>query len=351
MAGEIRLESTPGEGSLFEFDVELEPAGGTELPTPTRDLPVVVAAQNEVLRRATALQVQTLGYSTIIEARDRKGLEAAITDHRDMILLCDSDLAETLTSETIAQIRRTIVLLSTLERQKIETFRDRGFGGYLIKPVRLFSLHAQMTRRPNQMPETATANTAPAVYTAPQTPEQGTLKHAPTPVPPAAELTAELTKPAPRPGQPPPAAPAPQAETGKSAAGAARLRILLAEDNRINAVLASALIQREGHAVEIAENGLEAVRMMQAGSYDLVFMDMHMPEMDGLEASRQIRALGGEVAATPIIALTANAMASDRNKCLEAGMDDFLAKPFEPTDFTRMFTKWAGGRKPLEAVS
>ncbi len=350
MAGGIRLESTPGEGSIFEFDVELEPAGGAEMPTPTRDVPVVVAAHNEVLRQATALQVQTLGYSTILEVRDRKGLEGAIADQQDIILLCDCDLAETQQKTAIERIRRTIVLLSTLERQKIETFRNRGFGGYLIKPVRLFSLHAQMTRRPNQMPEitvpeNSVPEAAPTAADPHKAPEHNTPKRAHKPLPP----TVQLMMPEPKQAQKP-AAPT-QPTAGKNKAHPEPLRILLAEDNRINAVLATALIQREGHAVEIAENGLKAVSMMQAETYDLVFMDMHMPEMDGLEASRQIRALGGDIAATPIIALTANAMASDRNKCLEAGMDDFLAKPFEPSDFTRMFVKWACGRKPLEAVS
>ena len=98
-------------------------------------------------------------------------------------------------------------------------------------------------------------------------------------------------------------------------------------------------------------NGLEAVKAISENPYDIVFMDMHMPEMDGLEAARQIRALSGAPAATPIIALTANAMPSDRKKCLEAGMDDFLSKPFEPNDLVAVIQKWSVGRAPIEAAS
>ncbi|MEX0643675.1 MAG: response regulator, partial [Parvularculaceae bacterium] len=118
------------------------------------------------------------------------------------------------------------------------------------------------------------------------------------------------------------------------------LKILLAEDNQINAVLATALIKRAGHQVDVAVNGLEAIDAVMRARYDLIFMDMHMPEMDGLEAARRIRALNAEIAKTPIVALTANAMASDRQKCVAAGMDDFLSKPFDPADFHAMLDKW-----------
>jgi CheY-like chemotaxis protein len=116
---------------------------------------------------------------------------------------------------------------------------------------------------------------------------------------------------------------------------------LLAEDNHINAVLATALIKRLGHHVDVAVNGKRAVEAVQAATFDLVLMDMHMPELDGLEAARQIRRLPGQAAQTPIVALTANAMASDRLKCLAAGMNDFLSKPFEPSELAALIEKWA----------
>jgi len=100
----------------------------------------------------------------------------------------------------------------------------------------------------------------------------------------------------------------------------------------------------------VAVNGKEAVEALKTDDYDMIFMDMHMPEMDGLEAARKIRAFEDEKAQTPIVALTANAMAADRQKCLNAGMDDFLSKPFDPEDFHAMLEKYCDG-SPLRAAA
>ncbi|MCF8480576.1 MAG: response regulator [Rhodospirillum sp.] len=106
-----------------------------------------------------------------------------------------------------------------------------------------------------------------------------------------------------------------------------RLRILVVEDNLINQQVAVGLLGKLGHAVDVAGNGLEAVKAVRQGDYDLVFMDMQMPEMDGLAATKAIRSLPGARGALPIIAMTANAMQGDKDRCLEAGMDDYIAKP------------------------
>ncbi len=109
------------------------------------------------------------------------------------------------------------------------------------------------------------------------------------------------------------------------------LTVLLAEDNTINQMVARGFLHRAGHRVLLANNGLEAVELVrQGGRFDVVLMDMQMPEMDGLEAARAIRALGGECARLPIIALTANAMRADEERCRAAGMNDFVAKPLDP---------------------
>jgi len=129
------------------------------------------------------------------------------------------------------------------------------------------------------------------------------------------------------------------------------LRVLLAEDNKINAVLATTIIKRAGHHVDLANNGQEAIDRVKDEPYDVILMDMHMPEVDGIEAARQIRNLDGAKAQTPIVALTANAMASDRQKCIGAGMDDFISKPFEPTDLTDMLAKWGGTKSEFSAAS
>jgi len=107
------------------------------------------------------------------------------------------------------------------------------------------------------------------------------------------------------------------------------LRILLAEDNKINQMYAVALLQKAGHAVEVAENGVQAVDAVRRNTYDVVLMDAQMPELDGIGATREIRRLPHPKCAIPIIALTANAMSGAEREYLEAGMDDYVSKPVE----------------------
>jgi CheY-like chemotaxis protein len=120
---------------------------------------------------------------------------------------------------------------------------------------------------------------------------------------------------------------------------ASPLRLLLAEDNKINQKLALALLTRSGYSVDLAENGVQAVAAASERCYALILMDMQMPEMDGLEATRQIRAAGPSRAA-PIVALTANAMQSDQAACRAAGMDDFLSKPFNRDVLMACVARW-----------
>jgi CheY-like chemotaxis protein len=107
------------------------------------------------------------------------------------------------------------------------------------------------------------------------------------------------------------------------------LQILLAEDNIVNQKVASRLFQRLGYIVDIANNGLEVIEMLRSRNYDLVFMDIQMPVMDGLEATAKILEEWNFAMRPRIIAMTANAMPSDREECLAAGMDDFLSKPIQ----------------------
>ena len=123
----------------------------------------------------------------------------------------------------------------------------------------------------------------------------------------------------------------------------ARLNILLAEDNLINQKLAVKLLEARGHRVTIASDGKEAVEAFLKGGFDLILMDVQMPEMDGLEATRAIRKKEGELGGhIPIVAMTAHAMTGDRERCLEAGMDDYISKPIKPDTLFRVIEKWGG---------
>lgn len=120
-------------------------------------------------------------------------------------------------------------------------------------------------------------------------------------------------------------------------------RVLLVEDNEINQEVALGQLEDAEVEVDVAENGEMAVRMVQANAYDLVLMDMQMPVMDGIEATRVIRS-DPRFDALPIIAMTANAMAADRDKCLKAGMNDHIPKPIDPHELFRVLSQWTGGR-------
>jgi signal transduction histidine kinase/CheY-like chemotaxis protein/HPt (histidine-containing phosphotransfer) domain-containing protein len=135
-----------------------------------------------------------------------------------------------------------------------------------------------------------------------------------------------------------------------SAAGAgegisrARWRVLVAEDMVVNQMVARGLLEARGHHVDVAADGAEAIAKAEAASYDLILMDMQMPRMDGLEATRLIRAAGGQLADIPIIAMTANAFGSDQNACLAAGMNDFVAKPVDAESLYEVLDRVMSGR-------
>jgi len=122
------------------------------------------------------------------------------------------------------------------------------------------------------------------------------------------------------------------------------LRVLLAEDNPVNRKVAVALLTRQGHAVTVAGDGAEALDLVRGERFDVVLMDMQMPRMDGLEAARRIRALPGTRGAVPIVALTANALAGDAERCLAAGMNDYVPKPIVPEALAAALARQCGTR-------
>jgi two-component system sensor histidine kinase/response regulator len=125
------------------------------------------------------------------------------------------------------------------------------------------------------------------------------------------------------------------------AAAGRTLHVLLAEDNRVNQKLALYLLEHLGHSVSVVGDGVEAVAAFGSRPFDLVLMDVQMPEMNGYEATQRIRAREKTGAArTPVIALTANAMKGDRELCLAAGMDDYLSKPIRKDDLEAVIARW-----------
>jgi CheY-like chemotaxis protein len=186
---------------------------------------------------------------------------------------------------------RGVILLKPSERDLIARYRALGFNGYLIKPLRRASLAERVLA----------------------------AAHASEPVNDAAPRKA------------------PTEDDRVVPVRFAGIRVLLAEVNPVGALLARTLLRREGCVVETAATGDEAVAAMKRARYDMVFMDMRMPGMDGPAATRAIRAAGDR---TPIVALTANAFAEDRKACLEAGMDDHLVKPLEPDALRVALTRW-----------
>jgi CheY-like chemotaxis protein len=126
--------------------------------------------------------------------------------------------------------------------------------------------------------------------------------------------------------------------------------VLLAEDNPVNQLLITRLLEKRGHSVVVAANGREALAALEEESYDLVFMDIQMPDMDGIEATAAIREKENNSGKhQPVIALTAHAMKGDQERCLEAGMDDYLSKPIRPQELDDILEKYVGRR--MEAAN
>ncbi|MGB1949883.1 MAG: ATP-binding protein [Marinobacter sp.] len=137
------------------------------------------------------------------------------------------------------------------------------------------------------------------------------------------------------------AEPEPTAKREDNAAGgAAALTILLVEDNQVNQLVASSLLRKLGHSVDLAENGKRALQALENKAYDMVLMDCQMPVMDGYEATRQIRE-NPAWATLPVIAVTANVMQGDRENCLASGMNDYITKPYNRNDLKAVIERWA----------
>jgi CheY-like chemotaxis protein len=323
MGGTLTASSSglPGEGSTFCLRL---PAEATTLPDappapPERSIRgcrILVVDDNATNRRiltsflgrwgveseATASPLEALDW-----VREGRSFDAAILDflmpERDGVELAE-DLRALRPDKPIP-----VVILSSIGQHGRTA---PNVTSMLVKPVKPSALHDAL----------ADALLAGEVETS----ETAALA--------GAARASETTKPA-----GPIAAPSEQAHVG--------LRILLAEDNAVNQKLALRLLQRMGHQADVVEDGRAAVAAVEGGSYDVVLMDVQMPEMDGLEATRQIRSRWPD-RPLRIVGLTANAMAGDREACLAAGMDDYVSKPIRPEELEAAIARarptLAGGR-------
>jgi CheY-like chemotaxis protein len=132
----------------------------------------------------------------------------------------------------------------------------------------------------------------------------------------------------------------PAAATQRLPVGGAGRRILVAEDDSASQIVIKAMLKKKGFEVEVAANGRKLLELLRVGPCDLILMDCHMPELDGIETTARIRRGEGTGLRTPIVALTANTQEEGRQYCLDAGMDDYLAKPIGMKDLWAMLRKW-----------
>jgi signal transduction histidine kinase/CheY-like chemotaxis protein len=300
MGGRIEVQSTLGAGSSFRATVSLPAAEGADAPgiPNLAGFEVLIVAPAGIEATLIERRLTRWGASVMHLAPHLAEMFAQRPWHA---VLVDHSIGGEATQQMATAIgARRIVMITPGERHRLPALKEAGFAGYLVKPVRAASLKAQLLAAPVFDGSAATGD---------------------------APLDSK-------------AAPG----TGK------RLNVLVAEDNDINALLTRALLTRLGHRTALAESGAYAIERWQAARedgtpFDLILMDMHMPGVDGLEAARRIRAAESADAGaerTPIVALTANAFAEDREACLAAGMDDFLVKPLDREQLAAVLAEVTG---------
>jgi PAS domain S-box-containing protein len=278
MGGEMGLTSLDV-GSIFWVTLPLDEAHVREANRPLRGDRVAVISGSPILRDGLRLQLLAAGAEMV-----RLENLAALQEQRDAadLLLVDAHWNEMEPLPDVSSIGiPAVALLPPGHRAQLGQLSAKGYRAYLIKPVRRDSLERRLMA--------VAAGASPEISAASQSQETR-----------------------PKPG----------------------LSILLAEDNPVNALLARELLRRRGHSVEQVATGEAAVSACQRARFDVVIMDLHMPGLDGIEATRRIRA--EEAAAgnrrLPIFALTADALDTGRKACLAAGMDGFLTKPVDPSE-------------------
>ncbi|MDY6989646.1 MAG: response regulator [Thermodesulfobacteriota bacterium] len=310
MGGRIGVESTPGKGSMFWFTAAMEKQSHGQkiqvvVPGDIRGKRVLVIDDNAVNRQVLREQLtpwdcrldEATGGAEAFEKLHRAMADGAPVD----IAILDMQMPE-MDGETLGRkikqdpdLKDTIMVIVTSMGLRGDAARMKkiGFAAYLTKPVKQSQLYDCLMAVAGRKTETR------------QRPSRRIV-----------------TKPS-------------IAEKRKQ-----KIRILLAEDNAVNQKVALHILEKFGYRADAVANGHEAVSALVSIPYDLVLMDVQMPEMDGFAATREIRKSKSEIRNVPIIAMTAHAMKGDRERCLEAGMDDYTAKPIDPKELLEKIEKW-----------
>ena len=313
MGGRLWLESEPGQGSRFHFTAGLTLAAPPKTapraePAMLLDLPVLIVDDNatnrlildEMLRNWRMRPTAVDGARAALAAMQ----EAAASNRPFSLVLLDANMPEIDGFQLADEIRQhprlaeaTIMMLTSGDRpEDVRRCRQLGIACYLMKPVKQSELFDGIV-----------SSLGSRVI------HEAAVEEVPAAAPPGRHL-----------------------------------RVLLAEDSVVNQKLAVYLLEKWGHQVTVANNGREAVAWVRAEKFDLVLMDVQMPEMDGLEATAAIRRMEqGEGRRLPVVAMTAHAMVGDRERCLESGMDDYLSKPIRARELLAVIEQViAGGQKP-----
>jgi PAS domain S-box-containing protein len=319
MGGTVTVDSEPGRGSTFaftaRFGLQPHPPEPAEDPRPVvlQDLPVLVVDDNATNRHILeeflrGWRMKPKAVADCVAAMDALWHGAACGRPYPLVLL-DARMPDVDGLALAAKIRERaelsatrIVLLTSGDRPgELARLRELRVNAHLLKPLQQDELLETIYRVMSQGHGDAPPPASP--------PAQGGQSATPNPAAPS-------------------------------------VRILVAEDNDFNAQLLEQLLGRRGHRVRLANNGREALRLIAGGGFDLLFLDLHMPEMDGFQVIQALRereqTAGGHL---PVIALTARSRKEDRERCLAAGMDDFLAKPIQAVDLWAAIDR-AVGRRP-----
>ena len=318
MGGEIELTSEIDQGSDFSFTIDLQKTEEKILPSAIEDkvelddLKVLIVDDIAISREIITEQVRNtnINIETADSGQQAIGLlntavdnkhpfDAVITDIK-MPNMNGEKLAEHISQDTRLSNTIIIFVTSTQRQNDDKKFKEMGIDGYITKPTypnELISMISYIW--------SAKVNHLTIPLTTRHTINQSSITH-------------------------------------KAKPHFSNTHILVVEDNPVNIMVASELLESYGCRITPAGNGLEAIVMFNKSNFDLILMDCQMPEMDGFEATKNIREIESEnsMTATPVVAFTANAMQGDKEKCIGAGMDDYISKPINQNELEETLAKW-----------